>query len=103
MYYTTIECKRIWSLDKVLIPSRRTQAPRKHTHSTTTNEANRKQMGKNWDVFVHQTSSQLFVRLCLESERGKEKHNFDNCLFFPLPAAAGCSQDRPAGAALPLT
>ena len=33
MYYTTIECKRIWSLDKVLIPSRRTQAPRKHTQS----------------------------------------------------------------------
>ena len=56
----------------------------------------RKQMGKNWDVCTPNIFS--IIRSMFgeeESERvserereGKEKHNFDNCLFFPLLALA---------------
>ena len=54
----------------------------------------RKQMGKNWDVCTPNIFSIIRSMFGEEendwvSERareGKEKHNFDNCLFFPLLA-----------------
>ena len=55
-------------------------------------------MGKNWDVFVHQTSSQLFVRLCLERE---EKRNTILTIVYFSPCLLLHSQDRPAGTQAP--
>ena len=55
-------------------------------------------MGKNWDVFVHQTSSQLFVRLCLERE---EKRNTILTIVYFSPCLLLHSQDRPAGMQAP--
>ena len=92
MYYATIECKRIWSLDKVLIPSRRTQAPRKHTQQYN-ERSEQKTDGKKLGCVCTPNifsiiRSTMFGERERERERGKEKHNFDNCLFFPLPPAA---------------
>ena len=86
MYYATIECKRIWSLDKVLIPSRRTQAPRKHTQQYN-ERSEQKTDGKKLGCVCTPNIFSI-IRSTMFGERGKEKHNFDNCLFFPLPPAA---------------
>ena len=86
MYYAAIECKRIWSLDKVLIPSRRTQAPRKHTQQYN-ERSEQKTDGKKLGCVCTPNIFSI-IRSTMFGERGKEKHNFDNCLFFPLPPAA---------------
>ena len=53
-------------------------------------------MGKNWDVFVHQTSSQLFVRLCLERE--EKRNTILTIVYFSPCLLLLHSQDRPASA-----
>ena len=98
MYYATIECKRIWSLDKVLIPSRRTQAPRKHTQQYN-ERSEQKTDGKKLGCVCTPNIFSI-IRSTMFGEREEKRNTILTIVYF-FPCLLLHSQDRPAGTQAP--
>ena len=95
MYYTTIECKRIWSLDKVLIPSRRTQAPRKHTQQYNERSEQKTDGKKLGCVCTPNIFSIIRSTMFGERERKRETQ-FWQLFIFPPASCCTVRIDPPA-------
>ena len=96
MYYATIECKRIWSLDKVLIPSRRTQAPRKHTQQYN-ERSEQKTDGKKLGCVCTPNIFSI-IRSTMFGEREEKRNTILTIVYFSPCLLLLHSQDRPASA-----